>query len=401
MDAADKTAGKVNVRPIVLLSMAGFCAMAAQRASEPMLPEIAHEFGTTVGVAAVIATTFALAYGVCQIFSGPFGDRYGKFLTITIALGTTTVIVTATAWADSLSTLAWLRLATGAATGAVIPLSLAYIGDIVPYEQRQQVLARYITGSLLGVMFGQAAGGLLIDLAGWRSVFLLMGVLYAVMTVLCIFELRSGRVDRRTGTLPIRAKNVLAQYAAIVARPHPRVVLLSVYLEGFFLYGGVAYLGAFLRHKFAIDYVTIGLLLSGFGIGGLTYILASRPIIRTLGERGMVSLGGLCALAGYLMVILLPDWHFVALGNFLLGFGFSMLHNTLQTNATQMAPDSRGSAVSLFAFSLFLGQASGVAVLGPVVDGIGYTPAFIACGVGMLCLGLWFGHRLKVRPKEA
>lgn len=401
MDAADNPAGKVSVRPIVLLSMAGFCAMAVLRISEPILPEVANEFGTTVGIASVMATAFALAYGVCQIFSGPFGDRYGKFLIITISLAAATVMVTATAWADSLSTLAWLRFATGAATAAVIPLSLAYIGDIVPYEQRQQVLARYITGTILGLLFGQAAGGLIIELAGWRSVFLVMGGLYAMVTTLCILELRSARIDWRKSHVPVRVKNVLAQYRSIVIRPHPKQVLLTVFLEGFFLYGGVAYLGAFLRHKYAIDYATIGLLLSGFGIGGLSYILASRPIIRTLGESGMVRLGGVSALTGYLMLILLPDWQFAALGNFLLGFGFSMLHNTLQTNATQMAPDSRGSAVSLFAFSLFLGQASGVALLGPVVDGFGYTPAFIACGMGMLCIGLWFGHRLKARPNES
>ena len=400
MDAADETAKDMSVRPIVLLSMAGFCAMAVLRVSEPILPEVAHEFGTTVGIASIMATAFALAYGVCQVFSGPFGDRYGKFLIITIALAASTIMVTATAWSDSLTMLAWLRFATGAATAAVIPLSLAYIGDIVPYERRQHVLARYITGTILGLMFGQAAGGLIIELAGWRSVFLVMGGLYAVMTVLCFFELRSARVDRRRNQMSVRVKNVLAQYRSIVTRPHAKRVLLTVFLEGFFLYGGVAYLGAFLRHKFAIDYATIGLLLAGFGIGGLSYILASRPIIRILGESGMVSLGGVSALAGYLMMILLPDWQFAALGNFLLGFGFSMLHNTLQTNATQMAPDSRGSAVSLFAFSLFLGQASGVALLGPVVDGFGYTPAFIACGLGMLCLGLWFGRRLKTQPNE-
>ncbi len=395
MGAAENTAERVSVRPIVLLSMASFCAMAVLRVSEPILPEVAQEFGTTVGAASIMATAFALAYGVCQIFSGPFGDRYGKFLIITISLAAATVMVTATALADSLSILAWLRFATGAATAAVIPLSLAYIGDIVPYERRQQVLARYITGTILGLMFGQAAGGLIIELAGWRSVFLVMGGLYALMTALCILELRSVRVDRRKSPVPVRIKNVLAQFRSIAIRPHPKRVLLTVFLEGFFLYGGVAYLGAFLRHKFAIDYATIGLLLSGFGIGGLCYILASRPIIRLLGESGMVRLGGCSALTGYLMLILLPAWQFAALGNFLLGFGFFMLHNTLQTNATQMAPDSRGSAVSLFAFSLFLGQASGVALLAPVVDGFGYTPAFIACGVGMLCLGLWFGSRLR------
>jgi MFS family permease len=85
MDAADETANNTSVRPIVLLSMAGFCAMAVLRVSEPILPEVAHEFGTTVGIASIMATAFALAYGVCQVFSGPFGDRYGKFLIITVA----------------------------------------------------------------------------------------------------------------------------------------------------------------------------------------------------------------------------------------------------------------------------------------------------------------------------
>jgi MFS transporter, YNFM family, putative membrane transport protein len=45
-----------------------------------------------------------------------------------------------------------------------------------------------------------------------------------------------------------------------------------------------------------------------------------------------------------------------------IGLGFYMLHNTLQVNATQMAPEARGLAVSLFAFFLFTGQSLGVAL---------------------------------------
>src|SRR6185436_13471785 len=53
---------------------------------------------------------------------------------------------------------------------AVIPVAIAWIGDVVPYEGRQQVLARYISGQILGIVFGQAAGGMLGELIGWLHI---------------------------------------------------------------------------------------------------------------------------------------------------------------------------------------------------------------------------------------
>ena len=67
-----------------------------------------------------------------------------------------------------------------------------------------------------------------------------------------------------------------------------------------------------------------------------------------------------------------------------------MLHNTLQTNATQMAPEARGLAVSLFAFVLFCGQSVGVALAAPVMDRYGARPIFLVAVVVILALGVWF-----------
>jgi predicted MFS family arabinose efflux permease len=390
----DAPPAQASIRPIVLLSMASFCSMAVLRVAEPLLPEVAAEFETTAGAASIIATAFAFAYGIFQVFYGPLGDRFGKFRVITIATTAATVAVSATALADSLPALAWLRFGAGAVTAAVIPLSIAYIGDIVPYEARQQVLARFITGTILGLMFGQVAGGVIMEYFGWRSVFLILGGIYVLVTALLFIELRSPRVDRRRSAAPVRLGRTVSTYVAIMQQPHPRRVLIAVFLEGFLLYGGIAYLAAFLRQRFGIDYGTIGLLFAGFGGGGILYILISRPVIRRLGEAGMVLCGGVLVLAGFALMVALRDWPLAALANFLLGFGFFLVHNTLQTNATQMAPDARGSAVSLFAFCLFLGQAFGVATLGLVVDRAGYVPAFILCGGGMLILGWLFGRTL-------
>jgi|GEM_PF-2290591 len=64
-----------------------------------------------------------------------------------------------------------------------------------------------------------------------------------------------------------------------------------------------------------------------------------------------------------------------------MGLGFYMMHSTLQTQATELAPEARGTAVSLFAFSLFIGQGIGAAVFGRIVDNFGYIYCFIVAGV--------------------
>ena len=82
----------------------------------------------------------------------------------------------------------------------------------------------------------------------------------------------------------------------------------------------------------------------------------------------------------------------------ILGFGIPMLHNTLQTNATQMTPDARGLAVSTFANVLFMGQAAGVWLAGQVIDRVGFTPVFVAGGVTLLAVGAAFAFMLERRP---
>jgi predicted MFS family arabinose efflux permease len=67
-----------------------------------------------------------------------------------------------------------------------------------------------------------------------------------------------------------------------------------------------------------------------------------------------------------------------------------MIHNTLQTHATQMAPAARGLAVSTFASALFLGQASGVALAAPIFDNTGGKPLFLSAAVLLLLVCVLF-----------
>ena len=96
------------------------------------------------------------------------------------------------------------------------------------------------------------------------------------------------------------------------------------------------------------------------------------------------------SLVGFALVALSPTTALVVVGAYCAGLGYMMLHNTLQANATQMVPDDRSGAVSLFAFCLFTGQASGVALFAALTPLVGYSPAILAGGVIVLVVGLAF-----------
>jgi MFS transporter, YNFM family, putative membrane transport protein len=119
--------------------------------------------------------------------------------------------------------------------------------------------------------------------------------------------------------------------------------------------------------------------------------------VQALGERGLALCGGV-AMAGAFVAVASGSLAVMAPAIALLGLGLHMLHNTLQTNATQMAPEARGLAVSTFANVLFIGQAAGVWLAGLVIDRIGFAPVFIAAGAALLVVGLTFALMLGSRP---
>jgi predicted MFS family arabinose efflux permease len=144
---------------ITLLALASFASQSMVRVSDSLLPQIAADMGVSVGAASIVVTAYALAHGSVQLIIGPVGDRFGKYACVTAAAAMSTVLVLLCGLADSLPTLVAARLACGLSAGWIIPLAMAFLGDVIPYERRQQVLGTFLSGQILGQLFGQAAGG--------------------------------------------------------------------------------------------------------------------------------------------------------------------------------------------------------------------------------------------------
>jgi YNFM family putative membrane transporter len=397
---------KTPTRAIMLLAVAGFASQAQVRVTDSLLPQIASEFHTAVGAAAVVVTAYAVAHGTVQLVIGPFGDRIGKYRTVALTCAIGTVMVALCGLATTLPQLALARFATGAMAGGwVIPISMAFVGDVTPYEQRQTILGRYLTGQILGQLFGQAMGGVLGDLVGWRNVFFVLSGIFAVATIGLVFELITNPLTHDRGhspTLPSAAggstgwgARFAADYGAVLSNPFARMVIVVAFIENVFVWGAFAYIGAHLRLRFGLSFTLIGLSVGCFGIGGLIYAGLVKLFVYRLGQVRLATAGGFVLAGGYILLAAAPVWWLAPVATVAIGLGFYMLHNTLQTNATQMTPHARGTAVAIFSSAIFIGQTVGVFAGSFTIDRFGAAPLFITSAVALPILALYFARELR------
>lgn len=394
MTASPYSADAIPRGTVACLALAAFGSGMSLRVNDALLPRLAEEFAVSLGEAAQVIGIFATAYGLAQLMFGPLGDRFGKYRVVAWAALACAATTLACALAPGFGALRIARAAAGATAAAIIPLSMAWIGDVVDYEQRQPVLARFMIGQIVGLTSGVWLGGFAADHLSWRAPYVLIALLFAAVG-LALFAFdrrlpaRARLTSDRAAGHPIR--RLLGEFSAVLGQPWARVILGLVFLEGAAFFGPFAFIASHVHAVHGLSFAASGAVVMLFGIGGFVFALASRRLVVRLRQPGLAAWGG-TAMSGALLAIGFgPHWAFALVGCFAAGLGFYMFHNTLQVHATQMAPERRGAAVSAFASCLFFGQAVGVSLAGLTVGVIG-TPALLGLGavelivVTLLCV---------------
>ncbi len=370
------------------------------RIVDSMLVRLAADFSVSVGAAAMAITVFGVAYGLSQLLFGPLGDRYGKYLVIAWGCVACSFTALLCGLAPDFSGLLLARMLAGATCASIIPLSMAWIGDVVAYEDRQAVLARFLIGQILGLSSGIMMGGVSADYLDWRFPFFLIAAAFFTTGSYLI------HINRR---LPSHAKvlhsaeghaiaRMISEFKRVVEVPWARKVLGTVLTEGALVYGALAFVPTHLHTVHGTSLSAAGLLVMLFGLGGFMFAMRSRHLVRQLGEVGLVRYGAMLMAAAMVLIGYSPWWWTAIPACFVFGLGFYMMHNTLQINATQMAPERRGAAVAAFASCFFLGQSAGVAAGGALLVSVGSSHLLVAAGVGVLLIGERFARLRAAKP---
>jgi len=374
----------LNRASLLTLGAAAFLVSADARVIDPLLKIIAAEFAVSKESAALTVSAYALPYGLCQLFYGPLGDRVGQLRVMATVMALFAVGTLACAIVPNLWTFIALRLLTGVVAAGIIPLAISYIGDKFPYESRQTALGRFISALMLGQILSASLGGLFGEHLNWRGIFLVFGG--AALLVAAVLAREAKRFpepkrDRRFSTAAVRS---------LLQLPAARMIFSAVFIEGCFVFGGLAFLATSMLDRFPfLGPSQVGLMLAGYGVGGLFYSITVKRLVPKIGEPGILLLGGTLLFAAYLVIGLMPVWWLFIPGMVLYGMGYFTMHGPLQTRATELNPQARATTVSLFAFIFFLGQGIGPIVMGQAIRTSGYGPAFVAAGTGLLLLALW------------
>lgn len=389
-----KHATSIPSTAVLALSLAAFGSGMSLRLTDAQLPRLASDFGVSLASASYVITCFSVAYGVSQLFFGPLGDRFGKYLVIAWASACCAITALLCAIAPNFPSLLAARFLAGATAAALIPLSMAWIGDVIAYEERQPVLARFLIGQILGVSAGVFMGGMAADYLNWRIPFFGIAVGFVLIS-LKLFSLNRRLPEHARQTVQgegAAVRRMMREFSQVLSVKWARVVLATVFLEGLFLYGAFAFIATHVHVVHGLPLSRAGLLVMLFGFGGVLFATAARMLVRRLGEAGLTLWGGMIAALSLLGIGVGPHWIWAIPGCFFAGVGFYMLHNTLQINATQMAPERRGAAVSAFASCFFIGQSVGVGLAGLLADYSSTTTVLILGALGLLILSLNFSR---------
>ena len=382
------------MRLLILLALAAFSSSLAVRVLDPLVPQLARDLATDSGTVALLASAFAFPCALGQPILGPLGDAFGKARTIKICLALLTLGSLAAVFAPSIEILFACRIVSGFAAGGIVPLCFAMVGDRYGMQDRQVALSRILSAILLGQLTGAIGAGAIASATNWRVVLAITSVASLIALAAAWRGLQPLPDALRK---PFTVERMLSNYSAILANPRAVVCYAAVFVEGMAIFGILPFLAVILESDGAGSIKEAGFVISGMALGGILYTATVRQILRRISMYALIRLGGGVCASGLGLLAALHAWPPKLAAFILVGCGFYMIHNSIQTQVTELAPEARGAAVALHACSFFLGQAMGPVLYRYGLSSLGASATIAISALVMLVLGFCTAAGFKNR----
>ncbi|MET3473889.1 MFS transporter [Variovorax atrisoli] len=147
------------------------------------LPTLQRALSTDLAGLQWVIDIYALCLSAFMLSAGPLGDRYGRKRAWLAGVAVFTLGSAMCAMAGSLPTLLAGRAVQGVAGALMIPGALSLLAHAFPDPaERARVIGGWSSFTALSLILGPLLGGLLVDHAGWQSIFLI-NIPIGVLTV--------------------------------------------------------------------------------------------------------------------------------------------------------------------------------------------------------------------------
>lgn len=247
----------------------------------------------------------------------------------------------------------------------MVPLALALMGDLFPYEHRGRPLG-WLFGAMAGGMaFGSTFGVILIPFVGWRMLFVAVAGAAAVVCGLLLRHaaLLSGRPSVST----LSTVDLLKGYRSLLANARGARTYSYVFLNSLFHSGVYTWLGVYFARRYHLGEIGIGLALLGYGVPGFLLGPAIGRWADRWGRRWLLPLGLMVAAFSAFVLRSNIPLLIAALAVTTLSLGYDMTQPLLAGIVTQLGGKRAGQAMGLNVFILFTGFGLGSLLFGAIL----------------------------------
>jgi len=346
--------------------------MADRFAVAPLLIPIAASFHLSLAAVSGAASLYYLAYGLMPPLYGVLSDRFGRVRVIRTALAGVAVADLLSALSPNLTALLVARFATGAIACGVFPTTLVYLADRFPFKVRQQAITNVLVFVALGTTAGTLGAGLTAHLLGWRYFFLIPGGIALAVA----FGLRGVPESLVTRS----SQNPLRQVAGVLRHGWALLLLALSVLVGAVMFGFVTYLAPALEANGQSPAIA-GTVVATYGLSVLVCTRVFGYIARRIPAALILAGGAAMLVLGYLIAGAAQSVAAILTASILAGGAYTFMQSTFQTWATDIVPEARGTATSLFATAIFAGAALATAGAAGLASANRYSSLFVIAAI--------------------
>ncbi|NQN74190.1 multidrug efflux MFS transporter [Streptococcus suis] len=369
----------------------------------PFISVFVEELGVGPGqveyYAGLAVSVNALAAALMAPVWGSLADRYGRKPMMVRAAFAMIFTMGGMAFVPNVFWLLALRVLNGVFTG-YIPNATALIASQVPKDKTGYALGTLSTGAVAGNLIGPTLGGILAEMFGVHMVFLLVGLLYAIVVLLTVFYIREDFIPVKRGEA-MSVKEVFAQVK-------DRQMLVGLFVTSMIIIAAaqavVPILTLYVRHLGQTDNL---LFVAGFIISlpGMASLVTSGYLGKLgdkIGNHRLLLMALTYSLLINVLCVFAENPFQLGLLRFMYGFGTGALLPSVNSLLTKLTPKEGISRI--FSYNqLFnnLGSVVGPMMGSAVAAHMGYDWVFYLSSGLVLFNLIWsltnFRNYLKVR----
>ncbi|MEK4084135.1 MFS transporter [Psychrobacillus sp. FSL K6-1415] len=342
----------------VSLLFAAACGMSVANIyfAQPLLDQLSSEFDIDYSIIGIVITITQIFYGLGLILLVPLGDFLNQRLLI-IGQMLLTIIVLVIVGTASNSTILFAGMALVGLLAVVTQTLVAFAASIAAPAERGRVVGIVTSGIVVGILLARSFAGILTDVAGWRSVYLVSAALMLLMVCMFFRVLPQIERDVKSMSYPQLLKTVFILFKQERILRIRSVLALLIFADFSILWTSLVL--PLSTPPLSLSHSAIGALGLVGVAGALSAARAGKLADKGYGQRT----------TGIALTLLLISWLFISyteqsllalvIGIVLLDLAVQAIHVTNQTMILPLRPEARSRLTAGYMVFYSIGSASG------------------------------------------